>query len=275
MKCINAFDCLGCQFDQKMLAKFDTQRKIGQKSDPDNRPPRMKALLNQQKCRHMLSGRVDYKICSHGYDCVKCPYDQMIEDTGYLPNLKEPHYTVVSGFNVAQDHYYHFGHTWARVEYGGRVRIGLDDFASRLLGPQESIRLPKLGQDIRQGNQLAQLERSKNEANLLSPVTGKVVATNYNIKSKAKSANQSPYVNGWFMVIQPTGLRKSLKNLFFGQESLAWMDDEAARLNTLVSEQTEYKMAATGGMAVNDIYGNVPGLDWDRLVTAFLEPKKS
>lgn len=272
MKCINAFDCLGCQFDRKMLAKFEAQRKIGRKSDADNRPLRMKALLNQQKCRHMLSGRVDYKMCSHGYDCVKCPYDQMIEDTGYLPNLKEPNCTVVSGFNVAQDHYYHFGHTWARVEYGGRVRIGLDDFASRLLGPQDNIRLPKLGEDIHQGNNLARLNRSKNEANLLSPVTGKVVATNYKVKSKAESANQSPYASGWFIVVQPTGLRKSLKNLFFGTESLAWMDDEATRLNTLVSEQTEYKMAATGGMAVNDIYSNVPGLNWDRLVTTFLEP---
>ena len=72
------------------------------------------------------------------------------------------------------------------------------------------------------------------------------------------------------MLVQPAGLRKSLKNLFFGSESLAWIDDEATRLNALVSEETEYKMAATGGTAVNDIYGNVPGLDWDRLVTTFL-----
>ena len=125
MQCINAFDCLGCRFDQKIQAKFEAQRKIGQKSGPDNRPMRLKMLLNQQKCRHMLSGRVDYKMCSHGYNCLKCPYDQMIEDTGYLPNIKEPHYTIVSGFNVAQDHYYHFGHTWARVEYGGRVWMTL------------------------------------------------------------------------------------------------------------------------------------------------------
>jgi hypothetical protein len=44
--------------------------------------------MKQGKCRHMLSGRVSYSLCSYGYNCEKCPYDQMIEDTSFLPNLK-------------------------------------------------------------------------------------------------------------------------------------------------------------------------------------------
>ena len=72
------------------------------------------------------------------------------------------------------------------------------------------------------------------------------------------------------MVVQPANLRKNLKNLFFGTESLAWVDDEATRLNTLLSEETGYSMAATGGEAVKDIYGSVPGVGWNRLVDAFL-----
>jgi hypothetical protein len=72
------------------------------------------------------------------------------------------------------------------------------------------------------------------------------------------------------MVVQPANLRNNLKNLFFGTESLAWVDDEATRLNTLLSEETGYSMAATGGEAVGDIYGSVPGVNWNRLVDAFL-----
>jgi hypothetical protein len=60
----------------------------------------------------------------------------------------------------------------------------------------------------------------------------------------------SPYYEGWFMVVQPANLRRNLKNLFFGTESLAWVDDEAIRLNTLLSEETGYRVAATGGEAV-------------------------
>ncbi len=270
MKCINAFDCLGCAFDQKIQSKFESQRQAGLTRQTDHRPMRLRMLLNQRKCRHMLSGRVDYKMCAHGYDCVRCPYDQMIDDSGYLPNLKDPNCEKIAGFKLAQNHYYHFGHTWARVEYGGRVRIGLDDFASRLLGPQDHIKLPQLGEDIRQGSQLAKLSREQNIAEVLSPVTGKVVAVNFKLKTHADTANKKPYSQGWFMLVHPHELRKSLKNLFFGDESLAWFDDEATRLNTLVSEQTGYQMAATGGEAINDIYGSVPGLNWQQIVSTFL-----
>jgi glycine cleavage system H lipoate-binding protein len=156
------------------------------------------------------------------------------------------------------------------VEYGGRVRVGIDDFALRLLGPQDDIELPRLGKTVFQGQHQATLKRDQNKAETLSPVDGKVVAVNYKVKRKTHIANDSPYYGGWLMVIEPIDLRKNLKNLFFGTESLAWMDDEATRLNTLLSEETGYQMAATGGEVIKDIYGMVPGIDWDRLVEEFL-----
>ena len=72
------------------------------------------------------------------------------------------------------------------------------------------------------------------------------------------------------MVIQPNNLRRNLKNLLFGSESTAWMDDEASRLTTMLSEATGYRLAATGGEMVRDIYGAVPGIDWSLLVQEFL-----
>jgi hypothetical protein len=61
-----------------------------------------------------------------------------------------------------------------------------------------------------------------------------------------------------------------LPNLLFGDESMAWMDDESQRLTSLLSETSGYRLAATGGEAVSDIVGTVPNADWDRLVSEFL-----
>lgn len=72
------------------------------------------------------------------------------------------------------------------------------------------------------------------------------------------------------MVIQPTNMRKNLKNLLFGTESLAWMEDESARLTALLSDETDYQLAATGGEAIHDIFGAIPNIGWDRLVREFL-----
>jgi glycine cleavage system H lipoate-binding protein len=275
VKCINAFDCLGCTMDQRVLTNFEEKRSAAGKTD--QKPPRMQLLMNQGKCRHMLSGRISYGLCSYGYNCVKCPFDQMIEDTSYLPNLKPPVVDATSGFNVARDHYYHHGHSWARVEYGGRVRIGIDDFAMRLLGPQDKIELPGLGSHVGQNRPQVVLKRNGNEAPTLSPMDGTVVAVNNKLLSKTAIANNDPYGEGWLMVIQPSSLRNNLKNLFFGPESLAWVDDEFFRLQKLMGEvygeDTRYKMAATGGEAISDIYGEVPELGWDRLVNEFLHSK--
>ena len=271
VKCMNAFDCLGCAFDQKVQADFQAREQQIRAGAHDPRNVRLRMLMNQRKCRHMLSGRVTYKLCAHGYNCVKCPYDQMIEDTSVMPRrLSAPACDSAAGFDVARDYYYHHGHTWARVEYGGRVRIGVDDFAMRMLGPQDTIELPGLGESIRQNRPQAELRRGSHSAEAMSPVDGKVLAINTRITGKADTVNASPYGDGWLMVIQPNNLRKNLKNLLFGTESLAWMDDEGTRLATMLSDESGYQLAATGGEVIRDIYGSIPNLDWNRLVQEFM-----
>jgi glycine cleavage system H lipoate-binding protein len=270
VKCMNAFDCLGCAFDQKVQADFEAREQQNRGAAFDPRNVRLRMLMNQRKCRHMLSGRVTYKLCGHGYNCVKCPYDQMIEDTAFVPSLNAPACDNAAGFDVARDYYYHHGHTWARVEYGGRVRIGVDDFTMRMLGPQDTIELPGLGETIGQNRPQAELRRGSHSAEPLSPVDGKVLAVNPKVAGKAETVNAAPYGDGWLMVIQPTNLRKNLKNLLYGTESLAWMDDEATRLTTMLSEESGYQLAATGGEIIRDIYGTVPNMDWNRLVREFL-----
>ena len=101
-ECANAVDCLGCAMDHLVLANFEETRSTACKKD--QKSSRMLRLMNQGKCRHMLSGRISYGLCSYGYNCVKCSFDQMIEDTGYLPNLKQPVVDATSGCNVACDH---------------------------------------------------------------------------------------------------------------------------------------------------------------------------
>ena len=274
-KCVNAFNCLGCATDQRVLANFDEKRKTTGTSG--SATPRMQLLMKHGKCRHMLSGRISYGLCSYGYNCAKCAFDQMMDDNSYLPNLQTPVLDVASGFNVARDHYYHFGHTWARVEYGGKVRVGVDDFALRLLGPQDEIEMPGLGERLSQNNTQAVLKRNGNEAPTLSPVDGTVVAINQKVLKNTKSFNNDPYGEGWLMVIEPSSLRNNLKNLFFGNESQSWIDEEYFRLQNLVAdaygEEMKYRMAATGGEAISDIYSELPEVGWNRLVSEFLHSR--
>ena len=79
--CHNAFDCLSCSFDRMM------QRK---KKPPESRWTRdrwLKTPAKERYCRHMLSGRVPYKLCIHAYHCSDCSFNHMIdEEILYCPS---------------------------------------------------------------------------------------------------------------------------------------------------------------------------------------------
>ena len=270
--CINAYDCLNCALDRKMKQDIangrlkDGRVLAGWRVSSDI-PLRDAA---RKKCRHMLSGRVAVKYCVNDYECERCAYHQMIEDEGLSEPLSRTGSDLIHGFALAHGYYYHCGHAWARVEYGGRVRVGLDDFASCLFGTMDEYRLPKLGTTVGLGEPGFGLVRGGHTAECLSPMEGVVVAVNPRATASAAQLRDDPYNEDWLMIIEPLRLRGSLRNLLFGEESRAWMEEEAGKLTAMIAQDTEFELAATGGRAVRDIYGAVPEIGWDRLVEEFL-----
>jgi glycine cleavage system H lipoate-binding protein len=216
----------------------------------------------------------------------------MLDDIDLLQGAPEPTCHWVAGFSLANNYYFNQGHMWARVEYGGRVRVGMDDFALRLFGPPDKFELPALGQALVQGEPGVGFTRGKHGAQALSPVRGVVVAVNTRIQVQPDEANNSPYGRGWLMVVAPDKLTPNLSKLTFGLETDKWLEEEAGRLmeivagealikrvaessadrgmTEIIAEETQYRLAATGGKVMNDIFGNLPNLNWGHLVQEFL-----
>ena len=155
--CNHNFDCTNCEFDRAMTETAKRNLALKRAGDtPTGKKGKIipwQDKLQQrsglaQQCRHMITGRVPAYFCGNNYLCHRCSFDQLLEDqmefflTPELPKIEE-----VFGFRVPTTSYLHRGHTWARLENGGRVRIGLDDFSQKLLGPAEEMQLPDLGQE--------------------------------------------------------------------------------------------------------------------------------
>lgn len=263
--CDNAYDCLSCPFDKAMV------RSLEKKGDGASWEQVMRAKeQHPRECRHMLTGRVQYHYCANGYRCNVCEFDQYLEDSDLTAAFGSVHTNRVSGFQVADSYYYHRGHSWARVEHGGFVRIGMDDFALKLVGRPSEIDLPKIGAHVAQTEAGWQIHKGKKEAAVLSPMKGVVVATNQKVANQPELANKDPYGQGWLMVVEPTDLRPNLKNLLFEREAAAWVNAEATRLEAKVMEAYGMPLAATGGEIVDDIIGNLPNLNWEDAIHQFL-----
>jgi glycine cleavage system H lipoate-binding protein len=172
---------------------------------------------------------------------------------------------------VADGYYYHKGHSWARIEHGGFVRLGVDDFAWRLLGGPTDISLPKIGAKLKQSEPGWSIKREERAAEVLSPMSGIVMTTNQNALKQPNLSKKDPYGKGWLVVIDPvSGLRKKTRSLLFEQNAVAWLNDEVRKLEEMVMNVYGVPLAATGGEIVDDIFGNLHDLKWEDLVHKFL-----
>ncbi len=102
-------------------------------------------------------------------------------------------------------------HEWVEDD-GGKVTIGLTEFAQGQLRDIVYVELPEVGSTFRKGDSLGVVESVKTAADVFSPVTGKVVETNLSLKDFPQYINEDPYGKGWIVKVELEN-REELKGL--------------------------------------------------------------
>lgn len=227
----------------------------------------------KRPCIHHMKGRIQFRVCNHAYQCVNCEFDQYFHDQYAVHAVVRPvHVLEIEGFAIPQGYYFHPGHTWAKLEEDRSVRVGIDDFALRLMGPQDRIESPLIGKQVIQGRADITMCRGENQAKLFSPVSGVVTAINPALRGKGRLANEDPFTEGWVMTVHANNLRQDLKQLMINQETQSFMEEEVDRLYGVI-EEVAGPLAADGGTLGEDIYGSLPDLGWERLSRMFLRTR--
>jgi glycine cleavage system H protein len=104
--------------------------------------------------------------------------------------------------NVPDDLRYTNDHEWARLEEGGRVRIGITDYAQDALGDVVFVQLPDPDTAVSAGATCSEVESTKSVSDIYAPVDGTVVEVNAELADAPQRLNEDPYGEGWICVIQ-------------------------------------------------------------------------
>jgi len=147
------------------------------------------------------------------------------------------------------------GHTWARIESDGQVRVGIDDFARKALGTLGTVDLPRPGAPVRRGEPLFTMRRGERAAHFTAPVSGTVKAVNHEVLADPSLVSRSPYGRGWICALVPSRLADEIGALHIGQPVVAWYQEEIGRLRDV------------GGPAE----GGTPAVDWPTFEQNFLK----
>jgi glycine cleavage system H lipoate-binding protein len=165
------------------------------------------------------------------------------------------------------------GHSWARIEPGGQVRVGLDDFARKALGAVEKVELVvPPGESVKRGDALFVVSRGGRSVRFLSPVTGRVSRLNDTVFDEPAILAASPYDRGWICLVAPTNLQPELTMLRIGKPAIDWYQDEIARLRRARGGSAASGGTSPGG-AANADSGRIE--DWGLVEREFLAPSAS
>ena len=171
-------------------------------------------------------------------------------------------------FRLDEGRFYHQGHTWARPEASGIVSVGIDDFAQKLLGRPSSLNLPKVGARVTEGEQGWNVSTRSGSVDMLSPVTGQVVAVNPDVLKSPELLEQDPY-ESWLVRVQVPRMRPALRNLLSGKLANAWMEETVATLRERMAGNLG-TVLQDGGEPVSGFAANLAPEDWEAFAAEFL-----
>ena len=141
------------------------------------------------------------------------------------------------------------GHCWANMAQDGSVKVGLDDFAKKLLGPIDAIEFPSIGMTVRAGQPLFSVRQKHRRVQFNAPVSGRVVKNNALLAEDCEALEMTPYQKNWVCVIEADNLDVEVPKLRIGKAAVALFRDDIDRFRSVMKDMSK---DAPEGVSIDD-----------------------
>src|SRR5512135_226986 len=125
------------------------------------------------------------------------------------------------------DRGYSRSHAWAMRDSQGEVRFGLTHAPGAFLGDVVSVELPPPKTKVSAGEPIGLVESTTTVFELLSPLSGVVIAVNPEAESAPRRVTEDPYGEGWLLSIRPAA-GEDLDALLTAEEYARFLGEEQA-----------------------------------------------
>jgi len=197
---------------------------------------RRELASDDRLCRYARMGIISYKICPNDFRCSECDVDQrLFEEMGTHPVLavapglrKVP--KQVGSFDVVEDRFYSREHAWVKFD-NERVRVGMDDFTRKLIGPlEEVVAHAKPDDAFKSGDPAVTLASNGRKLTLRFPISGKVTHVNQAVLEDPSLIDEDCYERGWLLMVQPDDFYSQSRSLVNRDEVEAWAKQQSEKL---------------------------------------------
>lgn len=198
---------------------------------------------------------------------------KMLKPKVHITHLKEVAGSKAPEFQIPGGVFISEGHCWANIEEEGTVKVGIDDFAKKIIGKIDSIGLPNLGMIVKKGQSLFTITQGQKTISFKSPVSGKVKEVNKFINNELDSLEFSPYDKNFICEIDADELDSELPSMKIGKAAVSFYQEEIERLQALKKKTMTSKEAEVepeGTIFVGEME-KLDDINWKRFSEEFFE----
>jgi glycine cleavage system H protein len=127
----------------------------------------------------------------------------------------------------AEGYFFNENDAWLQV-VGSRARVGISDYMQQSLTDITFFDPPEVGREIEQFDDVGAVESAKAVFDVISPVSGKVVATNTTLAEMPELINDQPYAGGWLVELELTDFEADRELLLTAEQYAAKVKQKAA-----------------------------------------------
>lgn len=175
---------------------------------------------------------------------------------------KSSEFAIPGGVFISKDH------CWAEIDQDGNVKIGLDDFAKKIIGKIDTIDFPNLGMTTKSGQALFSIKQGKRRITFASPISGSVSQINEDLQDNIENIELSPYDQNWICKIDADNLDLELRDLKIGNAAVAFYQEDIEKYQEKIKsldkdKNVEEEHFFKGELSTLDDY------NYDKFVTEF------
>jgi glycine cleavage system H lipoate-binding protein len=143
-------------------------------------------------------------------------------------------------------------HTWVELTFSGEARVGVDDFAQKVIGTIEQIEIAPLNTELKKGDPLLTVRHGNRELSIPAPISGTVLTVNESLLASPNMLRQDPYIAGWVAVLVPKNISTELRLLAIADDAAKWLRKEVGRFRDFIKEQSQIGVPVPVGVTMLD-----------------------
>jgi DNA-binding response OmpR family regulator len=127
-------------------------------------------------------------------------------------------------------------HTWVSMNQEGIAKVGIDDFAKKLVGKISSVELPNLGMNVKAGQPLFTIKQGSRIITFNSPVTGKVSQINTLLKDNIEALDVHLMNEIGFALLDAENLDNEIKGMHIGKSAVSFFQEDIEKFKSVFTE---------------------------------------